>query len=147
MKVPFPKNIKKWILAGMTLNLGPISLSIVQLLLVALWVGIALVTFNGVSKSGSTAAWVVFAIPVLLIFLVIAFFKVSEMNMMQYIAKLFRNKFFDTTRKFQINFEKLDQTKILIKETNLEEKTKKIEQKDNKLDEDLLKNIEEGNLL
>jgi len=69
------------------------------------------------------------------------------MNMMQYIAKLFRNKFFDTTRKFQINFEKLDQTKILIKETNLEEKTKKIEQKDNKLDEDLLKNIEEGNLL
>ncbi len=147
MKVPFPKNIKKWILAGMTLNLGPISLSIVQLLLVALWVGIALVTFNGISKSGSTAAWVVFAIPVLLIFLIIAFFKVSEMNMMQYIAKLFRNKFFDTTKKFQINFEKFDQTKILIKESKWEQKAKKIEQKDNRLDEGMLKNIEEGNLL
>lgn len=147
MKVPFPKNIKKWILAGMTLNLGPISLSIVQLLLVAVWVGIALAVFNAGKKSGSTAAGVVFAIPVLLIFLLVAFFKVSEMSMLEYIAKMVRNKFFDTTKKFQINFERIDATDILIKESKWEKKKVKIEQKENKFDEDILKNIEEGNLL
>jgi len=147
MKVPFPKNIKKWILAGMTLNLGPISLSIVQLLLVAIWVWLGLAVFNAGSKSWSTAAWVVFAIPVLLIFLLIAFFKVSEMNMMQYMAKMFRNKFFDTTKKYQVNFEKENKTEILIKESKLDDKKKKIEQKDKKLGKWILEEIEWGNLV
>lgn len=147
MKVPFPKNIKKWILAGMTLNLGPISLSIVQLLLVAVWVWIALAVFNAGSKSGSTVAGVIFAIPVLLIFLLIAFFKVSEMSMLEYIAKMIRNKFFDTTKKFQLNFERNNATEILIKESKWEKKKVKIEQKENKLDEDVLKSIEGWGLL
>ncbi len=147
MKVPFPKNIKKWLLAGMTLNLGPISLSIVQLLIVAVWVWLALAVFNSASKSGSTAAWVIFAVPVLVIFLVFAFFKVSEMGMVEYIAKLFRNKFFDTTKKYQVNFSRFDQTKILIEESKLDDKKVKIKQKENKLDKDLLKNIEGGGLI
>ena len=147
MKVPFPKNIQKWILAGMTLNLGPISLSIVQLLLVAVWVWLGLAVFNAGSKSGSTVAGVVFAIPVLLIFLLIAFFKVSEMSLLEYIAKLFRNRFFDTTKKFQNNFERLDQTKILIKESKWDWTKKKIEYKENKLDEDILQSIKDDRLL
>lgn len=147
MKVTFPKNIKKWILAGMTLNLWPISLSIVQLLLVAVGVGIALVVFNGAAKSGSTAAWVIFALPVLIIFLIIAFFKVSEMSLLPFIAKLFRNKFFDVTKKYQVNFEKNNQTKILIKESKLDDTKKKIERKENKMDKDMLRDIEKGGLI
>ncbi len=147
MKVPFPKNIQKWILAGMTLNLGPISLSIVQLLLTAVWVWLALAVFNAGSKSGSTVAWVIFAIPVLLIFLLIAFFKVSEMSMLEYLAKIIRNKFFDTTKKFQINYERNDVTEILIKESKWEKKRVKIEQKDNKLDKDILKSIKDDRLI
>lgn len=142
MKVPFPKNIKKWLLAGMTLNLGPISLSLVQLLMLAVGVGISLTIFNSVSKSSSTAVGVIFAAPILIIFLIFAFFKVSEMGMIEYIAKIFRNKFFDTTKKFQENFSKFDQTKILLEESKLDAKKIKIEQKENKLDEDVLKNIE-----
>lgn len=141
MKVTFPKNIKKWILSGMTLNLGPISLSIVQLFLVAVWVGLALAVFKAGSKSWSSVVGVIFAIPVLLIFLLIAFFKVSEMGLLEYIAKLFRNRFFDTTKKYQNNFGKLNQTEILIKEFRQEEKKQKIEQKDWKIDETMLEDI------
>ncbi len=147
MKVTFPKNIQKWILAGMTLNLGPISLSIVQLLLTAVWVWLALAVFNAGSKSWSTVAWVIFAIPVLLIFLLVAFFKVSEMSMLEYVAKMFRNKFFDTTKKFQINFEKQNQTDILIKESKWEIRKQKFEQKDDKLGKGILEEIEDGSLL
>jgi hypothetical protein len=75
-----------------------------------------LAVFNGVSKTGSKAMGVVFAIPVLLLFLMIAFFKISEMSLLEYVSKLFRNKFFDTTKKFQVNFNRLDETEILIKE-------------------------------
>ncbi|HRX64135.1 MAG TPA: PrgI family protein [Candidatus Absconditabacterales bacterium] len=147
MKVVFPKSIKKGILAGMTLSLGPISLSVIQLFLVALGIGLALVVFNSVSKTGSKAAGVVFAIPILIIFILIAFFKISEMNMLQYVAKIFRNKFFDTTKKYQEDYQRYDKTEILIKEFKNEEKTQKIEQKENKMDEDLIKKIEKGGLI
>ncbi len=147
MKVTFPKNIQKWILSWMTLNMWPISLSIVQLFLVAVWVWLALAVFQTVSKSWSTAAWVIFAVPILIIFILIAFFKLSEMSLLEYIAKLFRNKFFDTTKKFQNNFEKESKLDILIKESKLEDKKQKIEQKDSKMDDDLISNIEKGGLV
>jgi len=143
MKVPFPKNIQKWILSGMTLNLGPISLSIVQLLLVAVGVWLWLAVFNAWAKSGSKAVWVIFAIPVLILFLMVAFFKVSELSLLAYVSKIFRNKFFDTTKKYQVSFEKFDNTDVLIKEAKIEDKKVKIEHKDSTMDNDLLKNIEE----
>ena len=147
MKVPFPKNIQKWILSGMTLNLGPISLSIVQLLLTAVWVWMWLAVFNWIAKSWSTTMGIIFAIPVLILFLMIAFFKVSEMSLLEYISKLFRNRFFDTTKKFQVNFEKFDQTKILAKESKWDWTKKKIEYKENKLDDDVLQSIKDDRLL
>jgi len=64
------------------------------------------------------------------------------MNMLQYVAKIFRNKFFDTTKKYQEDYQRYDKTEILIKEFKNEEKTQKIEQKENKMDEDLIKKIE-----
>jgi len=41
-----------------------------------------------------------------------------------------RNNFFDTTRKFQINYEKDDPTRIKIKEANSEEEKAVIENKE-----------------
>ncbi len=144
MKVTFPKNIKKWILAGMMLNMWPISISIIQLFLLAVGVGISLAVFNSVAKSSSTAAWVVFAVPIMIIFIVITFFKVSEMWLLEYIAKLFRNYFFDTNRKFQSNFQKTNNTEVLIKESKLDEKVRKLEPKSNILEDGLLEKIEKG---
>lgn len=38
------------------------------------------------------------------------------MGMLEYLAKIFRNKFFDVQKKYQINFEKDNETEIAIKE-------------------------------
>jgi hypothetical protein len=147
MKVTFPKNIKKWLLAWMTLNLGPVSVTIIQLFLLAVWVWLALAIFKAASQSGSTAAGIVFAVPVLAIFIVMAFFKVSEMWLLEYIAKLIRNKIYDVPQKFQINFEKENPVDLMIKKSKIEEKKQVIEQKDGKISKDLLKQIEKGGLL
>ena len=147
MKVTFPKNIKKWLLAWMTLNLGPVSVTIIQLFLLAVWVWLALAIFKAASQSGSTATGIVFAVPVLAIFIVMAFFKVSEMWLLEYIAKLIRNKIYDVPQKFQINFEKENPVDLMIKKSKIEEKKQVIEQKDGKISKDLLKQIEKGGLL
>ncbi len=113
----------------------------------AVGVGISLAVFNSVAKSSSTAAWIVFAVPILIIFIIITFFKVSEMWLLEYIAKMFRNYFFDTNKKFQSNFQKTNKTDITIGESKLEDKKQKIEQKDSKMDDDLISNIEKGGLI
>jgi hypothetical protein len=106
-----------------------------------------LTIFKTTSQSGSTAAGVVFAVPVLAIFIVIAFFKVSEMGLLEYIAKMIRNKIYDTPRKFQVNFEKENPIDVMIKKSRIEEKKQVIEQKDSKMSQELLKQIEKGGLL
>ncbi len=147
MKVTFPKNIQKWLLAWMTLNLGPVSVTIVQLFLLAVWVWLALAIFKTASQSGSTAAGIMFAIPVLAIFIVMAFFKISEMWLLEYIAKLIRNKMYDAPKKFQTNFEKENPVDLIIKKSQIEEKKQVIEQKDSKISKDLLEQIEKGGLI
>jgi hypothetical protein len=51
MKVVYPKNIKRGLLAGMTFSIGPLSINVVQMFILALGVALALATFNGFSKS------------------------------------------------------------------------------------------------
>lgn len=150
MKVTFPKNIKKWLLAGMQLNLWPVSVSVIQLFLLALWVGLSLAIFSALSKSAGTVMWIIFAIPVFVIFIALAFFKISEMWMLEYIAKLFRNKFFDVQKKFQIDFEKNDDTEIAIKEAEQVEERKQVferKQEDTEQDSKLIDAIEKWDLL
>ncbi len=142
MKVVFPKNIKKWLLAGMTFQIGPISISIIQLFLLATGIGLALVAFNAVSKSSGKGLATMVAIPILAIFLIIAFFKISELSLLPYIAKVIRNVFFDITKKFQINYTKNNPTDVLIKKIRETEKKQKIEQKQNKFDKQMVEDIE-----
>ena len=87
MKVTFPKNIKKWFLSWFALNIWPFNISIIQLLLVAMWVWLAMVAFNAAQKAGSKAVWIFLAIIILLFVGFVTFFKVSEMNIVQLIAK------------------------------------------------------------
>lgn len=142
MKVVFPKNIKKWLLAGMTFQIGPISISIIQLFLLAAGVGLALVAFNAVSKTSGKGLATMVAIPILAIFLIVAFFKISELSLLPYIAKVIRNVFFDITKKFQINYTKNNPTDVLIKKIRETEKKQKIEQKQNKFDKQMVEDIE-----
>lgn len=148
MKVVFPKNIQKWMLAGMTFQIGPITLSIVQLFVVGIGVAAAMAIFNSVSKTWSKAIGALFAIIVLLIFVFIAFFKMSELWLIAFVAKLVRNLFFDTPKKFQANYDKIDPLKIAMKRSKGWDQTQTIfEQKDKTYTKDKLDKINDSSLM
>lgn len=128
----------------MTFNIGPITLSIIQLFVVAIGAAAALGVFNAVQKAGSKAVAVIVALPVLGLFLMVAFFKVSELGMLAFIAKLARNNFFDTTRKFQTNYDRVNPFQILVKKIGMDNTEKKaFEQKEQmKIQQDLVEKIE-----
>lgn len=147
MKVVYPKYIKKWILSGMNFNIWPLTISVVQLFIMALGIAVSLAVFNWVSKSGSKALWLIFAIFVMMIFVVITFFKISELTLIPFLAKMIRNKFFDTNKKYQVNYEKNNPVEILIKESNTEIEKANIQHKEKIIDENLAKRIEKWGLI
>ena len=148
MKVTFPKNIKKWFLSWFSIPIWPFTISVLQLLLVAMWVGLAMVAFNAWQKAWSKAAWIFFAVLIMIIVLFVTFFKVSEMNIVQLTAKKIRENFFDVTKKFQSNSEKLDPVKISLKEWEIQEaKQQVVEQKKEPEVDEIIKNIEDTELV
>jgi len=147
MKVVYPKHIKKWIFGTMSFQIGPFTISIIQLFILAAGIALALGVFNAVGQD-SKAVGIIFAIPIFLIFVVIAFFEISELPLVPFIAKLAKTYFFDATKKFQVNYEKIDKTKVLIKEAASQEKKQVIEYKtDGDVDEKTLEWIEKWWLL
>ena len=61
---------------------------------------------------------------------------------MAYLAKLIRNGFFDTKKKFQVNYEKKNPLDIVIQEAKTEEEKQIIEQKEKGFDQKHLTDIE-----
>lgn len=76
-----------------------------------------------------------------------AFFKMSELSLIPYVAKFVRNNFFDTKRKFQENYHREDPLHILLDEHKDVEKTVVVERKVGGLDEERLSHIEKGGLI
>ena len=148
MKVTFPKNIKKWFLSWFSLQIWPFSVSVLQLLLVAAGVWLAVVAFNAWQRAGSKAAWTAFAVIILIFVLFVTFFKVSEMNVVQLLAKKIRENFFDVTKKFQSNNEKIDPVKISLKEWEVQEtKQQVVEQKKEPEVDEIITNIKDTELI
>ncbi len=135
-------------LAGMSFQIGPINLSIVQLFIVGVGVAAALGIFNAFSKSGGKAVGIILAIVILLLAIFIAFFKISEMWLLAFIAKMIRNNFFDTNKKYQVNYDKQDPMKIAIKESkSWDQKQTVFEHKDKSFSKEKLDKIENSGLL
>ena len=142
MKVVYPKNIKRGLLAGMTFTIGPLSISIVQLFILALWVALALSAFNSFWQAWSKLVGILVAIIIIIITIIIAFFKVSELWLLAYIAKLIRNNFFDAKKKFQVNYDKNNPIDIMIQESKTKDEKQIIEQKESTFDQQHLTDIE-----
>lgn len=62
----------------MTFNIGPLTISVIQLFILALGVALALAAFNGVGKT-SKVLGIFIAIIIIIITIIITFFKVSEL--------------------------------------------------------------------
>lgn len=147
MKVVYPKNIRKWLFAGMTFSIGPLTISILQLFLLAGGVAIALAVFNSLARAWSKFLGILFALFIFIVFLIIAFFKVSELSLLPFLAKVIRNNFFDTKRKFQENYTRENPVDILIKENKVTEEKPIIEQKIGSLSKAKISEIETGGLV
>lgn len=128
MKAVFPKNIQKGLLAGLTLTVGPISVSIVQIFILALGVAAAFFAFNQFQKVSRVIGGVS-AVFVFLIFLIIAFFKISEMNLLEFIVKFIKSHFIDTAEKYQTNYNKSNPLEIRFAKNKAQEWKVKIEYK------------------
>ncbi len=147
MKVVFPKHIKKWIFGTMSFQVGPFTISIIQLFILALGIALSLGVFNALGQE-SKGVGIIFAIPVLVIFIIIAFFEVSELPLIPFLAKIAKTYFFDATKKFQVNYERIDPTTIAIKEAASNEKKQVINYKtESDVDKKTLEGIENGGLL
>ncbi len=147
MKVVYPKNIKRGLLAGMTFSIWPLTISIVQMFIIAVWVSLALAAFNAFWKSWSKAIGLFVAIIIIIITLIITFFKVSELSLLPYISKLIRNNFFDAKKKFQVNYEKKNPIDIMIQEAKSKEEKQIIEQKESTFDQQSIADIEKKGLI
>lgn len=146
MKVMFPQHIKKWFFSGVAFSIMGFSISFVQLIIMAVWVFFALWIFSTCNQAWARWAWAVFAIIVFLLFAVIAFFNVSELSLLAFIAKKIKDWFLDVSKKFQINYTKDDPTEISIARSKQEKWKQRIEIKED-LDLDKLSQIEKWGIL
>lgn len=150
MKVLFPRHIKKWFLAGMTFTIGPLTVSIVQLFVLALWIAGSFAIANYLIKNGNhKVVAIAAAAPFTLIACAIAFFEISEMGLIEFLSKMARTHFFDTTTKYQVNTQKPNEIDLIIKKSHTEEQTQKIQFKTQKglLSDDTEEKIRDSGLL
>lgn len=149
MKVIFPSNITKWIF-NMHLSIGPLTITLVQMFIMAIGISLSLVVFNtvwGWDEWWNKVLGAIAALPVFLIFVFTAFFKISELGLLAFGAKLLTSYFFDTTKKFQTNYKKFDPFLILRKKIHVTEGGDIIESKKLMLDKKELNQIENAGLL
>jgi len=146
MKVMFPQHIKKWFFSWVAFSIAWFSISFVQLIILAVWVVCALWIFSTFNNSGAKWAGLVFAIIIFIIFLVIAFFQVSELSLLAFIAKKIKDSFLDVSKKFQVNYNKHDSVEVTIAKAKQQKGKQRIEIKE-ELDVSKLSEIEKGWIL
>ena len=148
MKVLFPRNIEKWIIAWLSFNIGPFRITLIQLILLAIWAAWTLAVINWLLKNWfNTVIAVIFWSPIFFVFFVIAFFKISELSLIPFIAKMLRTHFFDVTKKYQCNFPKINKTEIILHKRKYQDKKEEIKQKYTNVNQELLDKMENDSLV
>jgi hypothetical protein len=147
MKIFIPKHIPKGFFA-MNFQLWPFTIWLIQLFIVAIGAALSLMIWNQTMKR-----WVdkmtatLLAVPVLIIFFVIAFFNISEMGLLEFITKLIRTYFLDTALKYQVNYDKIDQMQVLLGKVKADDHELKLVKKTSIIDKDKIKHIQDKELI
>ncbi len=124
MKVLFPRHIKKGLLAWIQFTFWPITVGLWQLFVLALGAAWAFgVATYFMQNNYSKVFAFLFGSPIFLLALGIAFFSISEMGLLQFVVKLIRTHFFDTTVKYQVNMTKTYPSDLLLLKRKGNDKT------------------------
>lgn len=126
----FPQHIKKWFFSGVAFSIMGFSVSFVQLIVLAVGIVFALGVFSTFSNADAKGTGLILAVIIFLIFMVIAFFQISELNLLAFIAKKIKDSFLDVQKKFQVNYTKHDPTEITIAKSRQEKWKQRIEIKE-----------------
>lgn len=141
MKVMFPQHIKKGFFSWVSFSIMWFSINLIQLFVLAIWVILALAAFSTCNNQWAKTLWVTLAIIIFLIFCIIAFFNVSELNLIAFTAKKIKDLFLDEPKKYQNNYVRNNPTEILIAKSKQEKGKQRIEIKW-EMDFDKLSNID-----
>ncbi len=109
----------------------------VQLLVIALGTALGLGLRNQMVKRGINK-WLAFVavLPIFVIFIVIAFFKVSELTLIPFMAKVIQTNILDETKKYQIDVTPIDPIEVALARSKLNEpETSKLDQKQLSIDD------------
>jgi hypothetical protein len=90
---------------------------------------------------------IVLAVPLFLIFVVVAFFEISEMNLVHFLSKMVKTYVLDTPKKFQLNYTRIDPQDVMIKRRKSQDNKKTIDIKQNVMDDRLVKQLQKKGLL
>jgi hypothetical protein len=147
MKTYYPRNIiSSWF--NLHFTIGPFTVSLIQMLVVAIGVGISLAMWNGLVKNGSDKLIAaILTAPIALIFGVIAFFEISELPLIPFVAKLIQTYILDEPRKFQIMIHKEDPVHIHLKQMSKMDPDKQITENKTSIDLDKWASIEKQDIL
>lgn len=135
-KIIVPKHVEAW-LFDMWLDLWPFRVKMWQAFLIAVWFWIFFSIMSWLKKHWlGTIPAAIIASPVMVIFLVLAFFKKSELYIIPFVIKLIRTYVIWTPRTFQRNNIKPSDFEIKLQFAKLNKwEEKDIEQKELKKDE------------
>lgn len=148
MKVLFPRHIKKGLLAGIQFTFWPITIWLWQLLIIAVWAASSFgVATYFMKNEYSKVIAIIFASPIFLLSLAFAFFSISEMGLLQFLIKIVRTKFFDTSIKYQVDIAKPYPGDLLLLKRKENEKTDVINYKKSLTDNQSVKSSQEDSLL
>ena len=123
----FPQHIKKGFFSWVAFSIMWFSVNFIQLIVLAIGVVCALWVFSWFSNSEAKWVGLVFAVIIFLIFLVIAFFNVSELNLLAFIAKKVKDLILDVPKKFQMNYVRINPTEVTIAKSKQEKWKQRIE--------------------
>lgn len=76
------------------------------------------------------------ALPILLIFILVAFFKYSELRLHEFVAKMIRTHFLDATKKYQVNYARPDPVSVLLAKARKTDHDIVVQQKDLYIDDE-----------
>lgn len=143
MKILFPRNIEKWFISWLNFTFWPFKISFVQLILLAIWAAWTLWLTNRLIQSWfNQVVAIVFSLPILVVFMIIAFFNISELWLIPFLCKMIRTHVLDVTKKYQQTFAKISFFDILISKRRNKEKKEEIKKKTNAVNKELLEKME-----
>lgn len=147
MKTYYPRNIiSSWF--NLHFTIGPFTISLIQMLVVAVGVALSLALRNGLVKNGSDKLIAaILTAPIALIFGVIAFFEISELPLIPFVAKIIQTYIIDEPRKYQIMTHKQDPVEIHLKQMSKLDPEQPVTEAKTSIDLDKWDQIEKKDIL